>query len=725
MTNPIRFCLVLHNHQPIGNFDGVFEQAYQDSYMPLLDVFEPFGDLRLSLHASGPLLEWLDEHHPEYVDRLARLVAAGRIEIVGGAYYEPILTMIPSRDRIGQIELFTRWLESRLDASVQGMWVPERVWEQSLTSDVVQAGIKYTILDDFHFRNAGLATDQLHGFYLTEDNGRLLTVFPGSERLRYLIPFAPPHETITYLRDIADRFANAVIVFGDDGEKFGTWPDTKQHVYHDGWLESFFQALSANRDWLSTTTLAEAAAGASPWGKVYLPDASYREMTEWALPVERQLDYDNLVRDMGQDERWSRARQFVRGGFWRNFKVKYPEANEMYSRMMMVSRRLAEVEQHAVDGAQVDWARRALYRAQCNCPYWHGAFGGIYLPHLRNAVFHQMIAADNLLDQAMGKTGPWIEATVSDYNFDARQEVRLANDQLICLLAPASGGHLYELDVRSICHNLLATLARRPEAYHRQVLCGGHEQGQDVASIHERVVFKHEGLDQCLQYDKHLRKSMLDHFYSLDTNLQAVRDGYAEQQGDFLGSAYETRIRRKPNRIQVLLTREGRASGIPVKLTKGVTAEAGSSTLEIAYLLEGLPTDRPLHFGVEFNFAGLPSHADDRFFYQGHDSRLGPLHTQLDLEETLELCMVDQWLGIDVRLIADQPTSWWTFPIETVSNSEGGFELVHQSVVVHPHWLVRGDAAGRWSVTFQLQMDTSLAESRMRPTVAAAVAGTG
>jgi alpha-amylase/alpha-mannosidase (GH57 family) len=86
MTNPIRFCLVLHNHQPIGNFDGVFEQAYQDSYMPLLDVFEPFGDLRLSLHASGPLLEWLDEHHPEYVDRLARLVAAGRIEIVGGAY---------------------------------------------------------------------------------------------------------------------------------------------------------------------------------------------------------------------------------------------------------------------------------------------------------------------------------------------------------------------------------------------------------------------------------------------------------------------------------------------------------------------------------------------------------------------------------------------------------------------------------------------------------------
>jgi len=713
MTNPIRFCLVLHNHQPVGNFDGVFEQAYQDSYLPFLDVFEPYVDLRISLHTSGPLLEWLDEHHGDYVDRLARLVAAGRIEIVGGAYYEPILTMIPPRDRVGQIGRFTQWLESRLGATVQGMWIPERVWEQSLTSDLVQAGIQYTVLDDFHFRNAGLAPEQLHGYYLTEDSGRLLTVFPGSERLRYLIPFAAPHETIAHLRSIAQSFTNAVVVFGDDGEKFGTWPQTKKHVYQDGWLQSFFESLQANRDWLHTTTLADAAAGASPWGKVYLPDASYREMTEWALPVARQLDYDDLMHEMQADERWPRTSQFVRGGCWRNFRVKYPEANEMYARMMMVSRRLAEVEQHAVEGAPVDWARRALYRAQCNCPYWHGAFGGIYLPHLRNAVYNQMIAADNLLDQATGRTEPWVEATVSDYNFDARQEVRLANDQLICLLAPATGGHLYELDVRSICHNLLATLARRPEAYHRKVRGGGRGQNGDVASIHDRVVFKQEGLDQRLQYDSYLRKSMVDHFYSLETNLHDVREGNAERLGDFVGSPYETRIRRNPHRIQVVLSRAGLVAGIPVKITKGLTAEAGSSTLEIAYMLEGLPPERPLHFGVEFNFAGLPSHADDRYFYQGNDVRLGQLQTELDLPDTLELSMVDRWLGIDVRLIADQPTSWWTFPIETVSNSEGGFELVHQSVVVQPHWHVRGDAYGRWSVTLQLQLDTTLAASRI------------
>ncbi len=73
MPHPIRLLFVLHNHQPIGNFDGVFEQAYQDSYRPFLELFESYPELKLALHTSGSLLEWLDAHHPEYVDRVAEL----------------------------------------------------------------------------------------------------------------------------------------------------------------------------------------------------------------------------------------------------------------------------------------------------------------------------------------------------------------------------------------------------------------------------------------------------------------------------------------------------------------------------------------------------------------------------------------------------------------------------------------------------------------------------
>jgi 4-alpha-glucanotransferase len=471
MTPNVYLCLVLHNHQPIGNFDGVFEQAYQDSYLPFLDVFEPFERLAISLHTSGPLMMWLAERHPEYLDRVRLLVDAGRIEIIGGPQYEPIMTMLPRRDRIGQITAYTQWLERNLGANVSGMWTPERVWESSLTSDIAEAGIAYTVLDDFHFRAAGLTDEQLTGYFITEDDGRLLRIFPGSEKLRYTIPFAPVHETIDYCRQIAYSNPGAVLTFGDDGEKFGTWPDTKIHVYDRGWLRSFLTALTEQSQWLHTVTLADAIRSTSPVGKVYLPDCSYREMTEWSLPTSQQSHYEDVTHAMDHDERWPQLKTFVRGGFWRNFKMKYAEANEMYARMMDVSQRLQTAEAEGADSCDLAIARDHLYRGQCNCPYWHGAFGGIYLPHLRNAVFHHLIEADNILERlaeqsadARGATAGAASASVGDFDFDGMQEVRLSNQQLCAWVSPGRGGRLYELDVRAIGHNLLATMQRRPRS---------------------------------------------------------------------------------------------------------------------------------------------------------------------------------------------------------------------------------------------------------------------
>jgi alpha-amylase len=547
---------------------------------------------------------------------------------------------------------------------------------------------------------------------VTEDDGRLLSVFPGSERLRYTIPFADPHQTIDYLSGVSRQHQDAVAVFGDDGEKFGTWPGTHKHVYQDGWLERFFAALLQNQHWIRITTLAETIDHVAPVGKIYLPDSSYREMTEWVLPTAQLVEYERVGHEMEHDPRWPVLKRFLRGGFWRNFKVKYPESDEMYARMMMVSRRLERAVESGAQGELVEQARIELYRGQCNCGYWHGAFGGVYLPHLRNAVYQHLIAADNLLDRVSGRTAGWIEAAAADYNFDTRQEVQLANDRLVALLAPSRGGQMYELDVRSICHNLLATLARRPEAYHRKVLAGaGGDQGQ-VSSIHDRIVFKQQGLEQRIQYDDHLRKSLLDCFYGNDATLEGVSSGQAQQQGDFLNGVYEARIRRNPDRIQVQMVRDGNALGHAIRITKGVTLAAGGSTLEIAYLLEGLPANQPLHFAVELNFAGLPAGADDRYFYDAQGQRLGQLGSKLNLVDVMELGMVDEWLGIDVALRAAAPTSFWTYPIETVSQSESGFELVHQSVVVQPHWYVLPDNQGRWSMTMQMVVDTRRAEQR-------------
>lgn len=725
MTEPIRLILAIHNHQPVGNFDGVFEDAYRDSYAPFLELLEEYPEIPIALHTSGSLIEWLVNAHPEYIDRVRAMVARGQIEILGGAFYEPILACIPRRDRVGQISLYSHYLEQLLGTVVRGMWMPERVWEQSFTDDIRKAGIEYTFLDDFHFKNAGLSDDALHGYYLTEDEGELLKVFPGSERLRYTIPFAEPHETIEHLRGIADRFPNAVVAFGDDGEKFGTWPETKKHVYEDGWLRRFFDALKENSDWLKLTTPAEAVDHVSPVGSCYLPDSSYREMTEWALPTERQQTLKHLEKRKTHDPDWNELRSFMRGGFWRNFRTKYPESNEMYSRMLQVSDRLSE----AMNGPAmkhhpdlVGRARTELYRGQCNCSYWHGAFGGLYLPHLRNAVYHHLIEADTLLEQAFGKEGRWVEIAADDYNLDARKEIRIAGDRLVGFLTPCQGGHLYELDIRSTSHNLLATLNRRPEPYHetvreagRQMRDGHHDDGHhgdDVASIHDRVSFKQPDLDQKLVYDHWPRKSLVDHFFRPGLGLEAFQQGEGEI-GDFVTGVYGTKLRRSDSRVEAVMSRDGWAGEHRVCVNKTVALDvAGGGCLEVLYELEGMPPGMSMHFGVEFNFAGVAAGQPDRYYYAADGSQLGPLESVQTLSQSSRIGLVDEWLGLDASVESSEPAEIWTLPIETISQSEGGFELVHQSCAVVPHWEFVVPEDGRWSVKLLLSIDTSVAQAR-------------
>ena len=191
-------------------------------------------------------------------------------------------------------------------------------------------------------------------------------------------------------------------------------------------------------------------------------------MTEWSLPADQQLEFNDVRQGLIGSSHWQRVSQFVRGGFWRNFKVRYPESNEMYARMMQVSGRLNKMSATNSDpivGELLNQTRTELFRGQCNCSYWHGAFGGIYLPHLRNAVFQHLIRADNLLEQAAGRADTaWCTTSTFDFNFDGRPEVLLNNDKLASYFEPAAGGRMYELDVRNIAHNLLATISRRPEA---------------------------------------------------------------------------------------------------------------------------------------------------------------------------------------------------------------------------------------------------------------------
>src|SRR5262245_21928773 len=276
----VTLVMVVHDHQPVGNFDEVFAAAYEDAYAPFLGLLERCPRLRIGLHTTGALLEWIEERRPEYLSRLRALVERGQVEPWGGALYEAILPAIPEHDRQGQIAAMADRLERLFGQRPRGLWLAERVWEPGLASSLAAAGVEYTAVDDAHFVAAGFERDRLWGCFRTEDQGLGVGVFPIHRELRYLIPFGEPDEVVALLRRVAEGGAGRIAVLGDDGEKFGVWPGTKRTVWDERWLERFADALAAN-PWIEVRTPAEAIASHRPLGLAYLPSASYHEMQEW------------------------------------------------------------------------------------------------------------------------------------------------------------------------------------------------------------------------------------------------------------------------------------------------------------------------------------------------------------------------------------------------------------------------------------------------------------
>ena len=136
----ISLTLVLHNHQPVGNFGFVFEECYQQSYGPMLDALERHPGVRLGLHYTGPLLDWFKAERPEVIERLRALVERNQVEVLGGGYYEPVLASLREDDRVGQLTKMADEIESRVGRRPGGAWLAERVWEPDVPKALAKAG---------------------------------------------------------------------------------------------------------------------------------------------------------------------------------------------------------------------------------------------------------------------------------------------------------------------------------------------------------------------------------------------------------------------------------------------------------------------------------------------------------------------------------------------------------------------------------------------------------
>ena len=645
-TVPAQLALVIHFHQPVGDLDRVVQSATDRCYRPFLELLEAFPTVPATLHYSGCLLEWLEDHAPDVPDRLARLVRRGQVELLTGGYDEPILAALPPRDRLAQISRLTAHLEDRFGVRPQGLWLTERVWEPDLPATLADAGVRYTVVDDSALRAVGLPVDAArHGPHVTDSDGRAVLVYAGSATLRTLIPSATVGRLRRYLES-----ADGLLVYADDGEKFGEWRNSGARVYGEGWLRRFFTALARPDGGCRPTTLGAHARTAAVAGRVALPSGTYPEMSIWALPTPARRALEGARARLRRRDPLGLGPHLV-GAPWRAFFAKYPEVAQLHQRMLRVSAAVAAA------GSPPE-AVRALHRGQCNCTYWHGVFGGTYLTFLRTAAWHHLLHAEAMVVAA--PTAATVE--VLDLDGDGRQEIRLSHAFGSAVVRPGDGGALSEFDDRRVGANLLSVMARWEEAYH-------------VAAVDREPTTTRTG---------EVPAASAPSGGPPEGGLGPFDDGPRLGLRDLVNGIPQT----QPYEVAV--------EGAGVRLDTSVAGLAVSKRLTVeadgltaTYLLRPAADQGWVgHFGCEIPVSPLALGRDEPAVLSGGDGKW---------------VVADRAGEVGLRVTADPPPAASATPLETVVATLDGWSRCWQGTVLRLEWILQLPPGGRWSLVVTLR----------------------
>ncbi len=680
MDRKLVFAFAVHDHQPVGNLADVIARVHGRAYAPFLQTVSRYPVVKFSLHVSGSLLEWLEREAAPTVALIRGMAARGQCEILGGTYYEALAPVAPERDVRASITAYGRRLEELFGTKPEGIWLAERVYEPHIPRLLSGLGVNYTALDDWHFRTAGIPAAELGCPWLVEHQGAALTVCPVSQRLRYLVPFAAVDDVIAWLREAYDAGV-PMACLADDGEKFGEWPGTFEHCYEGGWLDDFFSALEDNRDWLRVATLGEAVVAVPAKGPAYLPATSYFELTRWALPTESQRRLAGLGPAFAAD---GVNGDLVAGAGFRSFFQKYPEANFFHKRVQELSRRAEE------DGARLgpegEGIRRRLWRAEANDAYWHGVFGGFYLPHLRRGVKEELVRAEEALD---GRLGTVAAEYVDDVDADGVAEIILKNRDVVAVLK-ADGLAAAEFTRRSPPAILTDVPARRPEPYHDEMRAVQNDAG-GVKTIHAPMACKEPGLEEYLVYDRRPKRLFLERVF--EGRASAAAYG-REEAREFAAFCWTEAVRSADGWRVAGTLAAGEKGEIHVEKEVTLTTRGLAADLVVRSKLA-----EPLIFGLEYSLS-IASESSDFSTIKG-DKEYG-CNKIFGAGAGARWLIADYLAGWQLVVELEPACALWHAPLYTVSCSERGFEKVYQGSSFF-FWrnLAAGDGGfeGRFAIT--------------------------
>ncbi|TVR67450.1 MAG: DUF1926 domain-containing protein [Spirochaetaceae bacterium] len=664
----INLILGSHNSQILDLPDADQDTQYEYAIKPFLKLLYNRRDLRFTLYYSGLLMEWLDRHHSEFVDVLTEMVKRKQVELLGGAFYEPLLPLIPKTDRIGQIERMTTYLRKCFGRRPRGAWLPESVWDQRIAASLNTGGLDYVMLRASTFpTDSGAPRFQV---ILTEDQGKILTVLPVAYRMSEKMFERTPEEMILFLKGLRDASPgqdtrpgqHPAVALMFDGTRIGY--NQEQTSASVQWYNRFLDLVTENRSWIHVDTPGGLVQRIKPTARCYAPESTFDNLMAW-MP-------GSGTAPSGSKERKSRSRGLPAS--FRSVMEIYPESARLYSRMQHTH---LMVNQIRGDKYRKITAREELWRGQSNYAYWLNRSGGIYRSNLRKATYGALIEAE----KSTRERGVFIPAMSRiDVDLDGREEVLYQGNEINAYLH-RSGAILFELDYIPRNWNYLDTFQRRREPFH------------DDATI-------------AAGYDSWPRSAFVDHLLVPEQGAGDFARGERRQLCDISALEYEVRsLDKEHNTVTFLgrcVTDKGR-SALEIRKTYRFI----KNRIEVEYQVANTgPGAIDAFFAVELNLSFHSLQVDSlRLHARQGRSRQELTPDMTELEGISDLQFLDLRNNTRIQLSPGDRPDLWSFPVEAVGYLGDRLHWFYQSNCAVFRWPLALEPGDNRQFSLSLKME--------------------
>lgn len=167
-----------YSQVPHGSSPQTFKRVVDCALKPLLTHLYQKPWIRIHLSLSGALIECLENNYPEINMLIVDLIKKDQLEFLTGGYYQPVLHVLPAKERSLQIEKMTTLLRKRFGKRARVLWCYNQIWNPSLVNTMQMCSLDAVVISPFEALT-GTVGDKKP--YRMQEMGKFIKVLPGND----------------------------------------------------------------------------------------------------------------------------------------------------------------------------------------------------------------------------------------------------------------------------------------------------------------------------------------------------------------------------------------------------------------------------------------------------------------------------------------------------------------------------------------------------------------